>query len=105
MILTTIAVIWLTVATIFVLALAASAAKPVPQPNSMAVELAGFSLSEDPVVTDDAPSVRLYCGRSVNLLNGRISADNFRKDESVTGQRGGMAGLPKSNDPSKVVSF
>jgi len=110
MILTTIAIIWLTSATIFVLALAMSAAKPVPRPEGLAHDLANFSLPEESdrkydAPQYDAPQSRLYCGRSLNLLNDRSSAEDFEQNRTLPGRRGGMTGLPKENEPARKVSF
>lgn len=105
MILTTIAIIWLTAATVFVLALGMAAAKPVPQRDGLAHDFAGFSAPEDLAGVEDAPQSRLYCGRSMNLLNDRISAGDFQQNQSPAGQRGGMTGLPKANDAERAVSF
>jgi len=105
MILTTIAIIWLTTATVFVLALAMAAAKPVPQPDGVARDFAGVSLPEDSATNDRTPLNRLYCGRSVNLINDRTAAAEFHPNQAIAGQRGGMAGIPKANEPAGKVSF
>jgi hypothetical protein len=54
MILTTIALVWFSTATVFALALGMAAAKPIPQPQGFANEFANFNaLSGE--FDDDAP--------------------------------------------------
>jgi hypothetical protein len=105
MILTTIAIIWLTTATVFVLALAMAAAKPVPQPDGFARDFGGFSEPEDSAGGEGAPLARLYCGRSLHPLNDRTAVAELQPNQAIAGQRGGMAGIPKANEPAGKVSF
>jgi hypothetical protein len=105
MILTTIAIIWLTAAAVFVLALGMAAAKPVPQPDGMGHDFEGFSVPEDSVRDEGAPPTRLYCGRSIHPLNDRTAVADLQPSQAIAGQRGGMAGIPKANEPAGKVSF
>ena len=101
----TIAIIWVSVAAVFVLGLCMAAARPVPQAAGLRQECEGLCGAEESSENEDPAQIRLLCGRSLNLLNGSLSPLEKLADAVQVGQRGGLTGNPKADAHDRTVSF
>jgi hypothetical protein len=105
MILSTIALIWLATAAVFVLALAMAAAKPMPLPESSTAHGSLDASVEEasPADEDQSSVLRLPCGRSMTLCDFRPLSKTG--NPQTTGRLGGIGELQAGDDSKRAVSF